>query len=441
MSTASSAESKEAKKKADVVGGFDENAQKKPRQPRKKKMEAQEGEGEGGATEKAKKPRKGKTAQDGEAGGGEGEEGGGVATAVKKAKKEPEAVVRDPIVPKVAAPGKAYCKIITWNVAGLRAVIKSNLALLHKLVDDHSPDILCLQETKLQDDHVKDVKTLLEERGYVAHWVCSTEKKGYSGCACFIRASFSDTAHLMSSASSSSSSSTQKQKSIAKFFQPSTSSSSSSLIDSPSKMASSASSPVTSAVAIQLDFPSAPHKGEGRAITVEFEKFILVNVYVPNSGQNLERLEYRVKEFDPYLREYLLGLQSAKQKPVILTGDLNCGHLDEDIHNPTAKHITKQAGLTPVERESFGKLLASGFTDAFRHFYPQARGQFTYWSQRAGNRPPNRGIRLDYFICSNSLASSSSSSSSTPSLFDCFHLPEDTVGCSDHAPAVLVLEL
>lgn len=113
------------------------------------------------------------------------------------------------------------------------------------------------------------------------------------------------------------------------------------------------------------------------------------------------RLPYRVDEWDPAFFAYLSHLSATK--PVILTGDLNVGHLDLDIHNPTAKHISKQAGLTPQERKSFGQgLLGDGkFTDAFRFLFPDAVGQFTYWSQRTFARPVNKGIRLDYFICSN----------------------------------------
>ena len=90
---------------------------------------------------------------------------------------------------------------------------------------------------------------------------------------------------------------------------------------------------------------------------------------------------------------------------MILTGDLNVAHLDSDIYNYDAKHIAKQAGCTPVERKSFGEVyLEKGeFIDGFRHFYPEAKGNFTYWSQRSGNRKVNRGLRLDYFICSPSL--------------------------------------
>ena len=159
---------------------------------------------------------------------------------------------------------------------------------------------------------------------------------------------------------------------------------------------------------------------------------------------------------------------TQKTKPVIFSGDLNVAHLDSDIWNPTAKHIAKSAGTTPQERSSFSTLLGCGFTDSLRHFYPDAKGQFTYWSQRANGRPVNRGLRLDYFVCSNDLfdsakgsgmgdsSSGSGSSSSSSSgnrkrsaaevsgvarIVDSFILVDDTLGYSDHAPVVLILQV
>lgn len=192
------------------------------------------------------------------------------------------------------------------------------------------------------------------------------------------------------------------------------------------------------------------------------------------------------------MRAYLRKLSA--RKPVIYTGDLNCGHLDLDMHNPGAKHIVKQAGLTPVERAAFSQMLQEcGFRDAFRHLYPStccaaccgsvlyvrcggvhsaagrqqvclnnrltysnlssfatadAKGQFTYWSQRLFHRGPNKGLRLDYFICSDNMfpdtaagASTGSAVSRTVTVHDSYILHEDTVGCSDHCPVVLVARL
>jgi exonuclease III len=159
----------------------------------------------------------------------------------------------------------------------------------------------------------------------------------------------------------------------------------------------------------------------------------------------------------------------ASGKPVILTGDLNVAHLDLDIHNPTAKHLSKQAGVTPQERQSFSNTLAQEFQDAFRFFYPglcffppsrscrsfsaEHEGQFTYWSIRTNARPENKGLRLDYFICSKSLFMSPSelesegcesrevSSSSRALVRDCTILHEFGIGTSDHCPISLFLQI
>lgn len=120
---------------------------------------------------------------------------------------------------------------------------------------------------------------------------------------------------------------------------------------------------------VEYELKDDKFSGEGRTITIEFPDFYLVNCYVPNSGQKLERLTYRTEEWDPYFFSYLKSLESTG-KPVILTGDLNVAHLDLDIHNPTAKHISKQSGLTPQERQSFDTRLAAEFQDALRYFYP-----------------------------------------------------------------------
>lgn len=229
---------------------------------------------------------------------------------------------------------------------------------------------------------------------------------------------------------------------------------------------------------------------------------------------------------DPFVRSYLNKLSAAK--PVVFTGDLNVGHLNLDIHNPWAKHIVQQAGLTPQERASMSSLLDTNFIDAFRFLYPgegselrccgaqrlyircrhlfrtpfhplqlDARGQFTYWSQRTFARPVNKGIRLDYFICSTDMfpptsdcadgSSKKGGSSSrqsdgaasgeaeaemgdaeggplgcgpsgeperdvqatpmpligipSPGVYDSYIIHSETVGCSDHCPVVLVVKL
>jgi exodeoxyribonuclease III len=223
---------------------------------------------------------------------------------------------------------------------------------------------------------------------------------------------------------------------------------------------------------VDYDLKDKRFSGEGRTITVEFPNFFLVNCYVPNSGQRLERLNYRTSEWsddphlrchahldrDPYLASYLKSLESSG-KPVVLTGDLNVAHLDLDIYNPTSKHITKQSGLTPQERQSFGSTLATEFQDALRFFYPgdsspspppltstEHEGQFTYWSVRTNARPENKGLRLDYFMCSRSMflapgQETTPESSGRAIVRDSAILHEFGIRCSDHCPVTLALEI
>merc|ERR1712139_738784 len=148
--------------------------------------------------------------------------------------------------------------------------------------------------------------------------------------------------------------------------------------------------------------------------------------------------------WDPALRDYLRELE-AKGKPVLLLGDLNVAHRDVDIWNVEAPHVPKSAGTTPEERESFSSLLGAGFVDGFAHMHPEALGAFTYWSIRAGNRPKNRGLRLDYAAVSRSLlpageaAAGEASGPSLPALVDVYHLPEMSSG--DHCPVGALLTL
>lgn len=188
----------------------------------------------------------------------------------------------------------------------------------------------------------------------------------------------------------------------------------------------------------------------------------------------MSRLDYRVDEWDPHMRDYLKQLSS--RKPIIFTGDLNCAHLDIDMFNPKGKRTCTEAGLTPRERASFSAMLErADLVDAFRYFYPEAKGQFTYWHLRTFARNRNHGLRLDYFLCSrglfpnphktlpdphkandtasvaltdnevksndNSAPSNSNSEDGAPSIADCFILHEETVGCSDHCPVILVVKI
>lgn len=140
------------------------------------------------------------------------------------------------------------------------------------------------------------------------------------------------------------------------------------------------------------------HDHEGRVITLEFESFYMVCVYTPNSQEELKRLDYRMKWEDDF-RAYLTGLD--KKKPVIVCGDMNVAHKEIDLKNPKTNH--NNAGFTDQEREKFTLLLEAGFTDTWRHFYPDLEGVYSWWSYRFQSRQRNTGWRIDYFLTSNSL--------------------------------------
>jgi exodeoxyribonuclease III len=193
-------------------------------------------------------------------------------------------------------------------------------------------DIFCLQETKLQEGQLN-----LELKGYNQYWNYA-EKKGYSGTAVF------------------------------------------------SKM-----KPLDVIYGIDKD----EHNKEGRIITLEFKDFYLVNVYTPNSQNELARLGYRMTWEDEF-RAHIKALDS--KKPVILCGDLNVAHKEIDLKNP--KTNVKNAGFTPEERGKFTELLGSGFVDTFRHFYPDREGMYSWWSYRFNARANNAGWRIDYFVIS-----------------------------------------
>jgi len=196
-------------------------------------------------------------------------------------------------------------------------------------------DIFCVQETKLQEGQID-----LELEGYYDYWNYA-EKKGYSGTAVFT-----------------------KEKPIS----------------------------------VKMGLGIEEHDNEGRVITLEYDKFFLVNVYTPNSQQKLARLEYRMIWEDVF-RNYLKDLE--KNKPVILCGDLNVAHKEIDLKNPSSNR--KNAGFSDEERSKMSELLNSGFTDTFRYFYPDIEGVYSWWSYRFNARANNAGWRIDYFIVSQSL--------------------------------------
>lgn len=254
-------------------------------------------------------------------------------------------------------------KLISWNVNGLRAVVTKGFKNFFDQVD---ADIFCLQETKLQKEQVDDnIKSIFKE--YNEYWNCA-EKKGYSGTAVFSR-----------------------QKPIN----------------------------VTYGIGIE------EHDKEGRVITLEFDKFYLVNCYTPNSKRELERLNYRMKWEDAF-RNYLLKLN--ENKPVIMCGDLNVAHKEIDLKNP--KSNRRNAGFTDEERDKMTELLEAGFTDSFRYLYPEKEGCYSWWSYMFHAREKNAGWRIDYFIVSNSINKNIKEST----------IYSDVMG-SDHCPVGIEIEL
>ncbi len=226
-------------------------------------------------------------------------------------------------------------KIVSWNINGIRAITKKDF---FEDIASINPDILCLQETKAQDAEVE--KALAEMTDYNQYYN-SAETKGYSGVAILSK---------------------------------------------------------TKPLSITYDMGIEEHDQEGRVLCAEFDKFYLVNVYVPNSGQELVRLDYR-KKWDTDFRNYLLSLKETK--PVILCGDLNVAHQAIDLKNDKANY-NKTAGYTQVEIDGMDNFLEAGFVDSFRHFHPD-EVVYTYWSYRFKARERNTGWRLDYFLVSNSL--------------------------------------
>ncbi len=141
------------------------------------------------------------------------------------------------------------------------------------------------------------------------------------------------------------------------------------------------------------------HDGEGRVITLEMPEFYLVCCYTPNSQDGLRRLDYRM-QWEDAMREYLRKLSATKG--VILCGDLNVAHEEIDLKNPSTNH--DNPGFTDQERQKMSELLSAGFVDSFRHFYPDARDAYSWWSYRMRARERNVGWRIDYFIVSENIA-------------------------------------
>ncbi|CAM9841926.1 unnamed protein product [Ectocarpus sp. 12 AP-2014] len=423
----------------------------------------------------------------------EEEEGGGGKKKGKKKKAElPIFTKRDPIdrVP-LPSTGTTFT-VLSWNVNGIRATVKKGLEPLRRMVEKEMPDIICLQETKIQEKDVEALRAQDILPGYASEWSCSRTKLGYSGTAVFFTKQSDpwngDGGGIDATGNGLPSDEPARKKlkqgKISTFFspKPSKKSAKGSAPESETPTRAPAAEPATSAAASTNSADSLPggrsgfkvlsvrfgigsdskHNNEGRSITVEYEKLFVVTVYVPNSGEKLVRLDYRTKEWDVALKAYVESLE-AQGKPVVLNGDLNVAHLDLDIYNRGAKHLPKNAATTKEERDSFDSWVNRGkVSDAFRRLHPDAEGAYTYWSVRTGARPVNRGLRLDYFVCSNAVfeegaaeggqakATARRAKGSAPKgkgatgakgmvVHDCFMLDEATVGVSDHCPIGITL--
>ena len=164
---------------------------------------------------------------------------------------------------------------------------------------------------------------------------------------------------------------------------------------------------------------------EGRLVTLEYENFFLVTCYTPNAQPELARIDHRLRWEDAF-RDYLVGLD--KKKPVLVCGDLNVAHNEIDLKNPAANR--GNAGFSDQERGAFGALLAAGFTDSFRHLYPDVTGAYSWWSYRFHAREKNAGWRIDYFLVSNRVKDQIQEASIHPEIFG-----------SDHCPVELDIDL
>ena len=228
--------------------------------------------------------------------------------------------------------------------------------------NDIDADIFCIQETKCQADQVE-----LEFEGYKSYWN-SAEKKGYSGTAIFTKEE-----------------------------------------------------PINVTYGIGIE----EHDKEGRIITLEFDKFYLVNNYTPNAKRGLERLDYRMI-WENEIRNYLLSVN--KNKPVIMCGDLNVAHNEIDLKNP--KSNRGNAGFTDEERGKMTELLNAGFTDSYRYLYPNKEDAYSWWSYMGKAREKNVGWRIDYFIVSKDIEKNIKQAEIYPEIYG-----------SDHCPVELNIEL
>lgn len=252
-------------------------------------------------------------------------------------------------------------KIVSWNINGINSAIRDGIL---DFIKKNDADIYCFQEVK--SDPVKALESEVIRGRYHSYWH-GAKKKGYSGVLVL-----------------------SKEKPLS----------------------------VIQGIGFE-EFDD-----EGRFQALEFEKFIIINTYFPNSRHGLERIDFKVKFNNEYL-EFVKKLQKNSNKPLIMTGDFNVAHKEIDLANPDINH--NNPGFTDVEREWFSKLLDEGFIDSFREF-DKSGGKYTWWTYRFNARKRNIGWRIDYFVISKELMRNVTNS---------YIMPE-VIG-SDHA--LIVLEM
>ena len=251
-------------------------------------------------------------------------------------------------------------RIVSWNVNGIRAVMKKDFI---DSLDAMKPDILCLQETKAQDEQVREALSPINGYHIFSN---SAEKKGYSGTAVLTK---------------------------------------------------------TEPLSVAFDFGIDEHDMEGRVMALEFNDFFLVNVYTPNSGSELKRLEYR-QSWDETFLSYLKTLE--QKKPLIVCGDLNVAHKEIDLARPK-ENYNKSAGYMQEDIDGMDKICSAGFIDTFRYLKGD-EVKYSWWSYRAGARAKNVGWRIDYILTSDDIAASIKTA----------EILNDVSG-SDHCPVMVEL--
>ena len=264
-------------------------------------------------------------------------------------------------------------RIVSWNVNGIRAVQRKGM--FDPFLQSLKPDVICLQETKAEQSQAD-----CNLDGYEQHWHSAT-KKGYSGTAIFAK-------------------------------RP------------PISVVTGLPAVLARKYRLAGDGFGDPNE-EGRVITAEFDDFYLLTAYTPNAKGDLSRLTLRHQQWDPAFLDYVTTLE--KKKPVVICGDLNVAHTDNDLAHPKAN--VGKAGYTSEEREGMNRLIDAGFVDSFRIF-TQGNGHYTWWSNFSGARARNVGWRIDYFLVSANLAAKVQGAEIHP----------DVLG-SDHCPVSVTLDL